>query len=812
MTWRNIQLVFFREVRDQLRDRRTLFVIVVLPWLMYAFLGMTMMQVQQLSREQSSRVTVVGAEELEGLQDIPPLFRDRAFADPNQRPAQEGDGPASADEGEAAPVEDETTLAESENEDATEALPDQAPPQPTTAENLVSPLTAISPLIELQFEDAKDGGTDDLLAAAKTQLDAGELDAVVYFPPGFGERLAAFREQVLSTRDDPEAQRAAQEEFQQVVTPVILYDSAEDRSKRAYYRVSDVLDAWASAVGRQTLIESRLPVDVAKPFVVEATDVAKPASRKAAVWSKILPLVLIIWSLTGAFNPAVDVCAGEKERGTLETLLASPALREEIVWGKLLTVMLFSMVTSLLNLLSIGITAHFLLGNLAAGTSSQLASLGVPPVGAIALMLVAMVPISALFGALCVALAAFARSTKEGQYYLIPLLVVVLPLVIAPMLPNVQLNLGTALVPIMGMVLLLKTAIEGGVADVLVYTIPVACVTAICCYLAIRWAVLQFSSETVLFRESERFDLRHWMIHLVRDRSVTPSVGAAFACGALILLLRFFMQLNLANQSGEPDFFQQTLVLQLTCILTPALLMTLFFTKAPFKTLLLDHRPRLMPCIMAIALGIAMRPLGDVLARLILQMYPVNPLIGEQLEGLTAKMAGLPFLATLGFFALLPAVVEELAFRGFILSGLRHLGRKWWAIGISAAFFGATHGVVQQSLGAFVIGIVIGYIAVQTSSLIPCVLFHFVYNGLGVTAGRLKDWLGEQPSELAQLVWQPILKKGEIAVYEFTLPVTSAAAVIALYLLLWFQKQSYDRSTEEELTETRDMRYRESIA
>ena len=79
-------------------------------------------------------------------------------------------------------------------------------------------------------------------------------------------------------------------------------------------------------------------------------------SRRAAFWSKVLPFVVFIWALTGAFYPAVDLCAGEKERGTLETLLSSPAERSEIVMGKLLTIMGFSSATSLLNLLSMAIT------------------------------------------------------------------------------------------------------------------------------------------------------------------------------------------------------------------------------------------------------------------------------------------------------------------------------------------------------------------------------------------------------------------------------------------------------------------------
>ena len=83
--------------------------------------------------------------------------------------------------------------------------------------------------------------------------------------------------------------------------------------------------------------------------------------RDGAMWSKILPMLLLLWALTGAFYPAIDLCAGEKERGTLETLLSSPAERSEIVLGKLLTIMLFSIATAVLNLASMGITGRLVL-------------------------------------------------------------------------------------------------------------------------------------------------------------------------------------------------------------------------------------------------------------------------------------------------------------------------------------------------------------------------------------------------------------------------------------------------------------------
>src|SRR6185295_943745 len=125
-------------------------------------------------------------------------------------------------------------------------------------------------------------------------------------------------------------------------------------------------------------------------------DVAEKEQRSAAVWSKVLPFLLLIWALTGAFYPAVDLCAGEKERGTLETLLSSPAQRSEIVWGKLLTVMTFSMATALLNLVSMCGTGMFIIRQLEKldGAGLQL-DIGPPPLAPLLWLVLALVPISA---------------------------------------------------------------------------------------------------------------------------------------------------------------------------------------------------------------------------------------------------------------------------------------------------------------------------------------------------------------------------------------------------------------------------------
>ena len=164
--------------------------------------------------------------------------------------------------------------------------------------------------------------------------------------------------------------------------------------------------------------------------------------------------MLLLWALTGAFYPAVDLCAGEKERGTLETLLSSPAERSEIVLGKLLTVMLFSMATAVLNLASMGITG----------------SVDPQPVADCWARRRPWRSCGCWWrwcrSRRCSVRCAWPwprspAARKEGQYYLMPLLLVTMPLVILPMAPGVELNLGNSLIPVTGVVLLLRSVLEG---------------------------------------------------------------------------------------------------------------------------------------------------------------------------------------------------------------------------------------------------------------------------------------------------------------------------------------------------------------
>ncbi len=776
MSWRNVRLVWLREVRDQLRDRRTLFVIAVLPLLLYPLLGMSMLQLNQFRQEHRDRVLVLGAEQLAAFESLPPLFEGDRFAE------QLGDEPF---------------LQQIDLEFPSLDPPPWLDPEP-------------SPEGSQPGESAV--ARDALLADAEAKLRDGLVDAVIYFPPGFADRLVKYQQQLTAAREGDDKQA--------VLTPVdppeVLYNSAQETSMLANIRLARLLDRWAVEVGRRNLRANRLPPEAAKPFGFGEQDVASGPRRQAALWSKILPLIVILWALTGAFYPAIDICAGEKERGTLETLLCSPALRTEIVWGKLLTVMCFSVSTALLNLLSVGLTAQFVITRLGALSSAAAAMpIASPPLSAMLWLVLALIPVSALFSALCLALAAFARSSKEGQYYLMPLVLLSMPLVIFPMTSRLELNLGTSLIPVTGLVLLLQNAIEGQIWEVVRFAIPVVLVTGICCWMAIRWAVEQFNRESVLFRESERFDLARWMVSVVRDRGETPTAMAAIFAALLIFVVQFFVKMGLMGHAPTDlaGVLQVLFISQVVCILVPALLLTLLLTRRPRKTLLLERFPSVSAVAVAILLALVLYPLGYEMSVAIKSIYPlpveIQRAASEFLKPLgDTESMGLMIL----LLAALPAVCEEIAFRGLILSGLRKVGHKWWAIGISAVLFGMAHAVVQQQISAAVLGFVLGFIAVQTGNLIPCIAFHVVYNGMQLWAVDFGQQLQNSyaHSPLARLIVRRDARWEDLGPF-YNWPLLVGCGLVALYLFAYLQRLPYERSREEELSDLREESSRDPL-
>ena len=732
MNFRNVKLILSREVRDQLRDRRTLFMVFVLPVLLYPMLGVCFLQVQQLTRQQRYHVWIVGISDVEEFGLVPMLDRN-------------GPGDQFSPELISDPRQLQLAFARAEPE------PGSGPAD--------------------ESEDAIVQWFKQQRAEAWEIVQSGEYDAALVFPHGFADQLKRFHQGV---QGEP-------------LMPEVLYTNKNDRSIAADMRLGEVLGAWSRKVGEATgkhLADDGVRIMPAMPIRASNVNVdADTPYQGAALWSKILPVLLLIWAMTGAFYPAVDLCAGEKERGTLETLLSSPAERSEIVLGKLGTIMIFSMATAALNMASVGTMGWLVF--------SKLPNVGPPPPMGLVWLGVALVPVSALFSALCLALAAFARSSKEGQYYLMPLLLVIMPLAVLPMTSAVELNMGTALVPITGVVLVLRNVLEGNFAPVLQYGIGVVVVTLGACFMAIRWAIDQFNSESVLFRESEQLDVGIWLRHLWRDRRPTPTVAAAMACAVLILLAKCVTMIGAEEPGSFGELARSTVVSQVAIFALPAVLMALLLTRSPRDTLLL-RRPPWMAIPAALVLAVAVHPITYLLKTTVERLYPIGGDTQKQLAGLQILLGKAPLWQLLLLIAVTPAICEELAFRGFILSGLRHLGHKWRAIACSAVMFGIVHIILQQSIIAALLGAMVGYVAVQSGSIFPCMAFHMAHNGLILLSAHLS------PALIDRWHVRGMVSSTDTGpAYTWTTLVLGVTA--AGIVLWWFSRLSYAKSSEEEL-------------
>jgi sodium transport system permease protein len=514
-------------------------------------------------------------------------------------------------------------------------------------------------------------------------------------------------------------------------TVELVYNAGVDTSKAAASFVSDVLRRWKNLWVFASLQTLGVKVSVLDPFEVRVSDLAEPETAKAAMWSKLLPLVMLVWAMTGAFYPAIDLVAGEKERGTLETILCSPALRSEIVWGKLCAVTSFSMLTALLNTFSLLVTGAMIASQLQLGAVSSLPTL------TIVWLLIALLPLSLLFSAVALGLSAIARSSKEGQYYLMPMMLVVLPLVMLPTLPGVTLSTGTGLIPVTGMFLLVRSLVEGQYTVVLMHFPIVIGTTLVSVGLAVRWALSQFENESVLFHGGQPWG-GGWLFETLRanrQRFATPT--QAYVAAIVILVGLFFGKLAFSGiPSGFSGLAKMIIGPQILMILLPTLAIAYLCTRSAAVGLRL-RMPAWNIVLVSVVTGIAVHPAYMLLAQWVMVAYPVSEAAFASMSPLTDQMAQTPWLTLILLMAVLPAVCEELAFRGFIFGGLLRDGQPLRAILISSVVFGVSHGVLQQSISATVMGMMLGWVSWRTSSVIPAMLIHVINNSLSVSLPRL---------------------------------------------------------------------------
>ena len=293
--------------------------------------------------------------------------------------------------------------------------------------------------------------------------------------------------------------------------PVIIYNyEGELKSGFAVTELERFFRELRDRTVAARLAERSLPATLVNPFEFKRENVAPPEKVGGNLLGGIVPYLIIILCFTGAMYPAMDLTAGEKERGTMETLLCSPVPRVDLVLGKFLMVLTGSLSAMLLSLVSMGISAiaagMMFAGGGGGAKAAALASQAreaaevMPMIDPLGLFgVVAMVlPVAVLFSAVIFTVALFAKSYKEAQSYVGPMIFIVIMPAVVGMLPGIDLNLRLALVPILNLSLVCKEMLSG----VWHWNYIGLIFGSSCLYAAIALglAVRMFNREDVMFR------------------------------------------------------------------------------------------------------------------------------------------------------------------------------------------------------------------------------------------------------------------------------------------------------------------------
>jgi sodium transport system permease protein len=333
-----------------------------------------------------------------------------------------------------------------------------------------------SPEVLTALHEIKDLEIVPYAANWKDQISNKEIRAAVQIPSGFQASLANGNS----------------------LTVEIYYYEGEIKSEFGARHVEESLKEYKDKLVTARLKAKDLPASVITPFEIKKENAAPPEKVSGAGIGSFIGYMVIILSMTGAMYPAIDLTAGEKERGTMETILSSPISRLDLVLGKFLLVFSASLTTAILSVISMGSSFYFLGHSQAVASSGDhTIQMNLGWISILAVFLMAL-PLSVLFSAVLMTIALFAKTYKEAQSYLTPMTFVVVIPAVASLMPGVELSPKLALVPILNTSLICKEIITGtyhwnSIALIFAST----CVYAAA---AIFLAVKTFQRESVLFR------------------------------------------------------------------------------------------------------------------------------------------------------------------------------------------------------------------------------------------------------------------------------------------------------------------------
>lgn len=522
--------------------------------------------------------------------------------------------------------------------------------------------------------------------------------------------------------------------------------------------VREQFEAFMRSVARDVTQErvrhADLPATLLEPLRLNfppSADVAPPNHNVFSTIAGGVLVLLTVLTLTGAFYPAIDAIAGEKERGTIETLLIAPCPIDAIVWGKFLGVLAITLATLVANVVSIAATAAVSLKYLPVGIVASLPEGAL--VAATLATVVAFTGMAALAAAVCLAVTTASKSGKEAQNTLTPVILLVSAVAGTALLPGMHGGPLLAAVPFAGQIVVARTALgTGSTPPATAGEIIAALALSLASSAVVTWLLLKLTASTladedVLFRGQ---DVAASPLHRPAPQ---PRPTVFQAC---VPLVAGFAGLWYAQGLVPSDLCLAIPVQQAVAVLLP-LALVLWWQRVDLRGTFAWRRPARGGWTAAVLLGAALLGAGLFLTGAAALLAVRSAGISDEARQLSARLVALiqgrPWWMAWTLVAVVPAVCEELLFRGWVLAGL--LGRQrnnrqavGLAVGMQAAAFALFHLLPERMPQTFVLGLVLGTLVVVTRSLLPAIVCHLAHNS--VPLGIL--WLAGDVPDLAAAV------------------------------------------------------------
>ncbi|MCH7871584.1 MAG: CPBP family intramembrane metalloprotease [Planctomycetes bacterium] len=512
--------------------------------------------------------------------------------------------------------------------------------------------------------------------------------------------------------------------------PVTIHaDLEEVRGASAARRVNDLFERVNMRMRSARLARERLPETFFQPFVTEIIDLSAPQS----ILGQILPLILILMTITGAIYPAIDLTAGERERGTLESLMSCPTPVIDIVVGKFLVVTTVAIMGAALNLASVSATVYFGgFDRVIAGSGNGL------PVAKMIFILLCLIPFAVLMSAIMMAVCSYARTFKEAQNYVTPvILAVLIPGGIAAM-PATRLEGIMLVMPVGNMVLLSRDLLLGATVPLLSVAMVLISTTLYACA-SVAVAANVFGHESVVFADAG--SLKGTFSRRTFKPVKRPNISTGLMVVALLFPTWFFVQSAFSPGPGEDAsglLFATGKLMPVVFVLVP--LVVVAYWKIGFTSTFALRLPRPRYLAAGVLIGVSSWVPAHELSVFQQSIIGIPQPLVESMETFAAAIAALPLPTAIVLIALVPALCEEFLFRGFLLSSLSTSGRKWTAIAASAVVFGIFHFVLFRFAVTAGLGALLAYLVWQSRSIWPAVLAHLLHNAIGVLSIARPEW------------------------------------------------------------------------